>query len=161
MVNFGLRSKEFINKIKGLDLSKNDDINDQLFGNLFMMNYQELVEADTTSSLYGDMSVYTAWFLKILIKTLQSSGRAFDIQVIKKNIQDLIVNEKLVVATNSLPMFLVVQMFFPTETVGKEDNTEITKRIFNFIKTQIAKVKRSFNTFKYPLLHFYQLRNLI
>ena len=64
--------------------------------------------------------------------------------MIKKNIQDLIVNEKLVVATNSLPMFLVVQMFFPSETVGKEDNTEITKRIFTFIKAQIAKVKRSY-----------------
>lgn len=58
-------------------------------------------------------------------------------------------------------MFLVVQMFFSTEQVSKEDNTEIIKSLFTFIKDQIEKVKKSFNHFKLPLLHFYQLRNLI
>ena len=109
MVNFGLRSKVFIN---------NKDLQDALFEKLFEMNYQELTEAESLAHrgvLKSDMSVYTAWFLKILIKTLQSSNRCFDVTIIKRRIQDLVVNERLVVATNSLPMFLVVQMFFSTE----------------------------------------------
>ena len=101
------------------------------------------------------MGVYAAWFLKILIKTLQSSNRCFDVTTIKKRIEDLIVNERLMVATNSLPMFLVVQMFFSTEQVRTDDNTDITKRLFSFIKNQINKVRTLHDGYRYPLLHFY------
>lgn len=157
MVNFGLRSKVFINRVQSLTDSKRD-IEDVLFDSLFTMNYQELTESEALSHrVYGnDMSVYIAWFLKILIKTLQSSYPSFfNVTTIKQKIAELILNERLVVATNSLPMFLVVQMFFSTEQISKDDNAEITKRLFSFIKSQIEKVRKGYEGYKYPLLHFY------
>lgn len=163
MVNFGLRSKVFVNKVIRQSPRDNKDLHDALFERLFEMNYTELTESETISQRMqqSDMGVYAAWFLKILIKTLQSSNRCFDVTTIKKRIEDLIVNERLMVATNSLPMFLVVQMFFSTEQVRKDDNTDITKRLFSFIKNQINKVRTFHDGYRYPLLHFYQLRNLI
>lgn len=136
MVNFGLRSKVFINRVQSLaDIKR--DFQDVLFDSLFTMNYQELNESEALSHRANgnDMSVYIAWFLKILIKTLQFSYPSFfNVATIKQKIAELILNERLVVATNSLPMFLVVQMFFSTEQISKDDNTEITKRLFVFIK---------------------------
>lgn len=114
MVNFGLRSKVLINRVQSLTEIKRD-FEDVLFDSLFTMNYKELNESEALSYRVNgnDMSVYIAWFLKILIKTLQSSYPSFfNVATIKQKIAELILNERLVVATNSLPMFLVVQMFF-------------------------------------------------
>lgn len=108
MVNFGLRSKVFINKVNSQPVLERKEIVDKLFEKLFETNYEELSGADSMPTSQTDMSVYTAWFLKILIKTLQSSNQCFNALLIMKLFRALITNEKLVVATNSLPMFLVV-----------------------------------------------------
>jgi len=49
-------------------------------------------------------------------------------------------------------------MFFSS---SKEDNTEIIEKLFIFIKGQIEKIKKNYENLNLPLLHFYQLRNLI
>ena len=87
------------------------------------------------------MSMYTAWFLKILIKTMQYSNKTFDASIIKSSIEDLIVSPKLVVATNSLPMLVVVQMFFMR--FAEKDNTinDITKKAFRKITQHIESAK--------------------
>jgi hypothetical protein len=120
IVNFALRSKELINKIRYSTDAKN--LSDDQFEMLFAITHEELKDPKTSRS-GADMSVYTAWFLKILIKTMQYCSKTFDTSSIKSSIEKLIVkNRRLEIATNSLPMLIVVQMYFMRYS-EERDNT--------------------------------------
>ena len=58
------------------------------------------------------MEDYTSNFLQIIIKIFQSSRKFLDLDVVKQTIDDLISEDKLLVAVNSLPLYLTIQMFF-------------------------------------------------
>lgn len=83
------------------------------------------------------MENYTTHFLKVIIKIFQYSRYFLDLNVIKGMIDRLVTEEetrnvtekKLVVMTNSLPLYFVISMFFSTQQVNQiadhESNSDL------------------------------------
>ena len=70
-------------------------------------------------------------------------------------IDNMVTGNRLLVVTQTLPLYILTQMFFED---GNQINSGIigtTKSIFELIKTQILEMKNDHANMKQPLLKFY------
>lgn len=81
--------------------------------------------------------------------------------VVQKLVDSMVRSRKLLVVTNTVPLYLLISMFFSHEQILENETDGITKKVFTVISQHLATIKSTYSTLKQPLLYFYQLRNLI
>jgi len=61
------------------------------------------------------MHIYTSSFLKQIIRILQTSRHQLNLGLVKNVVDILITSDNLLVIVNSLPLYIIFQMFFDPE----------------------------------------------
>jgi hypothetical protein len=109
------------------------------------------------------MDEYTSNFFKILIRIFQTSRKFFNMETVKKLLDQLISGDKLTVLVNSIPLYLIIQMFFEAEKINQAEagNQSIIYKVEQVINKELLRIKNDVHSIKNPLLLFYQLKNLI
>ncbi len=98
-----------------------------MFGKLFVLIHNEILEKDTTeivdkaggrsgfiNGAKGVMSIYTTQYLKIYVKTLQQDNQQIDLSNMAEKLEKMVTCPKLLVATNTLPLYFLSHMFIPS-----------------------------------------------
>ena len=89
------------------------------------------------------MQIYTAQFLKIVIKILQRGHKFLNMENMKGIIDSLVKSDKLLVVVNTLPLYIMSQMFFAGECVMEDEYREVTLTVFDLIESHITALKQS------------------
>ena len=89
------------------------------------------------------MQIYTSTFLKIVIKILQKCHKFLNMENMKTSIDNLVKSDKLLVVVNTLPLYIMSQMFFAGECVMADEYREITQKVFGLIENHIVQLKQS------------------
>ena len=79
----------------------------------------------------------------------------------KNMIDNLVKSNKILVVVNTLPLYIMSQIFFASECVMEDEYQEITQKVFELIESHIIQLKQGSSHIQQPLLQFYRLRNLI
>ena len=58
-------------------------------------------------------------------------------EAMKKVIGDLVRSDELLVVVNTLPLYIMSQVFFASECVMEYENQEITQKVFELIENHI------------------------
>ena len=78
-----------------------------------------------------------------MIKILQRCHKFLNMENMKKIIDNLVKSNKLLVVVNTLPLYIMSQMFFAGECVMEDEHREITLTVFELIEGHINNLKES------------------
>ena len=76
-----------------------------------------------------------------MIKILQRCHKFLNMQNMKKMIDNLVKSKDLLVVVNTLPLYMMTQMFFASDCVMTQEHQEITQNVFDLIQGQINDLK--------------------
>ena len=149
-LNFEMRARRFID-------SNEPDHEDTIFESLFKvcrslisnskLKNAEVQETPLTFEMAHEnlpMSVYTASYLKQVIRMLQTNKGQLDLSGLKQMVDRMITAESLLVTVNSLPLYLVIQMFFDMELSSTQPDKK-TPAVLNEAKNITTATNTPYN----------------
>jgi len=92
---------------------------------------------------------------------LQLTRKVLNTQSVKKILDQMVTSEKILVVTNTLPLYLLTHEFLSSELISESESQGIAQRVFQLIQRHLMSIKKNAGSLKEPLLYFYQMRNLI
>lgn len=136
--------------------------NDKLFNSLFFQVFNNISNEKGKSDTVSQMDEYTSNFFKIVIRIFQTSRKFFDLQNFKVYLDKLISNNKLIVVVNSIPLYLVTQMFYEAEKINESETgtQSIIFKVEAVINQELNRIKEGSDIQK-PMLTLLRLKNLI